>query len=402
MDSAYIQRPLYIDRIRPFIGKPVIKVLTGQRRVGKSFMMLQLIDEIRLIYNDANIIYINIELFQFSMLRTYTDLHQYVETKLEPEKPNFLLIDEIQEVESFEICLRSLLAEEKCDIYCTGSNARILSGELATMISGRYVNFPIYSLSYTEFLDFHGIENSNESLVKYLQIGGMPFLIHTGLSSDVVFEYLKNVNATIVLKDVVAREHIRNVAFLENLIAYLADNTGNLLSALNISKYLKSQQQNVPVQTILNYLRALGNSFFVHKVQRADIRGLKVFEVGEKYYFEDLGLRNAIRPFNYRDEVNKLMENVVFLHLKRNNYNVFVGKQGDKEIDFLAEKDGERVYLQVTYMLFDQQTIDREFGNLLTINDHYPKYVITMDEISGGRSFKGIQKMHLRDFLTNY
>ena len=402
MDSAYIRRPLYIDRIRPFIGKPVIKVLTGQRRVGKSFMMLQLIDEIRLIYNDANIIYINIELFQFSMLRTYTDLHQYVETKLEPEKPNFLLIDEIQEVESFEICLRSLLAEEKCDIYCTGSNARILSGELATMISGRYVNFPIYSLSYTEFLDFHGIENSNESLVKYLQIGGMPFLIHTGLSSDVVFEYLKNVNATIVLKDVVAREHIRNVAFLENLIAYLADNTGNLLSALNISKYLKSQQQNVPVQTILNYLRALGNSFFVHKVQRADIRGLKVFEVGEKYYFEDLGLRNAIRPFNYRDEVNKLMENVVFLHLKRNNYNVFVGKQGDKEIDFLAEKDGERVYLQVTYMLFDQQTIDREFGNLLTINDHYPKYVITMDEISGGRSFKGIQKMHLRDFLTNY
>lgn len=402
MDSTYIRRPLYIDRISPFIGKPVIKVLTGQRRVGKSYMMLQLIDEIRLIYSDANIIYINIELFQFSMLRSHTDLHQYVETKLDPQKPNFLLIDEIQEVESFEICLRSLLAAGTCDIYCTGSNARILSGELATMISGRYVNFPIYSLSYTEFLDFHGLENSNENLVKYMQVGGMPFLIHTGLSSDVVFEYLKNVNATIVLKDVVAREHIRNVAFLENLIAYLADNTGNVLSALNISKYLKSQQQNVPVQTILNYLRALINSFFVHKVQRADIRGLKVFEVGEKYYFEDLGLRNAVRPFNYRDEVNKLMENVVFLHLKRKNYKVFVGKQGDKEIDFLAEKDGERVYLQVTYMLFDQQTIDREFGNLLTIGDHYPKYVITMDEDYSGRSFKGIQKMHLRDFLTNY
>lgn len=399
MNPTYIQRPLYIDRIRPFIGKPVIKVLTGQRRVGKSYLMLQLMDEIRKIHPDANVIYINIELYPFNRLHTHTDLYQYVETKLDPEKPNFLLIDEIQEVESFEICLRSLLAAGKCDMYCTGSNARILSGELATMISGRYVNFPIYSLSYTEFLDFHGLENSNDSLVKYMHVGGMPFLIHTGLSSDVVFEYLKNVNDTIVLKDVVARENIRNVAFLENLIAYLADNTGNVLSALNISKYLKSQQQHVPVQTVLNYLRALSNSFFVHKVQRADIKGLKVFEVGEKYYFEDLGLRNAVRPFNYRDDVNKLMENVVFLHLKRNNYNVFVGKSGDKEIDFLAEKDGERVYFQVTYMLFDQQTIDREFGNLLSVSDHYPKYVITMDEVSSGSSFKGIRKMHLRDFL---
>jgi len=228
----------------------------------------------------------------------------------------------------------------------------------------------------------------------------MPYLVHTGLTQDVAFEYLKNVNSTILLKDVVAKENIRNVSFLENLVAFLADNTGNLLSALNISKYLKSQQQNIPTQTVLNYLRALSNSFYVYKVQRADVDGLKIFEVGEKYYFEDLGLRNAIRSFDYRRDVNKLMENAVYTHLLRTGYRVFIGKYGDLEIDFMAEKDGERKYIQVAYMLFDQKTIEREFGNLMLIQDNYPKYVITMDETSAGSSYKGIFQMHLREFLT--
>lgn len=277
----------------------------------------------------------------------------------------------------------------------------MLSGELATTLSGRYIQFPVYSLSYTEFIEFHKIVNTNESLIQYLKLGGMPYLVHTGLDPDVVFEYLKNVNFTILLKDVVARENIRNVSFLENLTAFLADNTGSLLSALNISKYLKSQQQNVPTQTVLNYLHALTNAFYVHKVQRANVNGFKIFEVGEKYYFEDLGLRNAIRSFDYRSDVSKLMENAVYLELKRNNFNVFVGKIGDKEIDFMAERNGERIYLQVTYMLFDQKTIDREFGNLMSIDDNYPKYVVTMDEISAGSDFKGIRQIHLREFLTN-
>ncbi len=229
----------------------------------------------------------------------------------------------------------------------------------------------------------------------------MPYLVHTGLEPDVVFEYLKNVNSTILLKDVVARENIRNVSFLENLTAFLADNTGSLLSAFNISKYLKSQQQNMPTQTVLNYLHALTNAFYVHKVQRANVNGLKIFEVGEKYYFEDLGLRNAIRSFDYRNDVSKLMENAVYLQLKRNNFNVFVGKIGDKEIDFMAERNGERIYLQVSYMLFDQKTIDQEFGNLMSIDDNYPKFVVTMDEISTGSDFKGIRQIHLREFLTN-
>jgi len=399
MNSNYIKRPLYIDRIKPFIGKQIIKVLTGQRRVGKSYILLQLIDEIKLLHPDANIIYINIEINEFSFIRTHSALYQYVNDKLIVGVPNFLFVDEIHEVKSFELCLRSLLAESKCDIYCTGSNAHMLSGELATTLSGRYIQIPIYSLSYLEFLEFHQLPDDNESLTKYLKLGGMPYLIHTGLESEVVMEYLRNLNSTILLKDVVARENIRNVSFLENLTSYLADNTGNLLSALNISKYLKSQQQLMPAQTVLNYLRALTNAFYIHKVQRADIKGMKIFEISDKYYFEDLGLRNAIRNFDYRNDVNKLMENVVYLHLKRNRYTVFVGQLVHKEIDFMAERDGERLYIQVTYMLNDQRTIDREFGNLMSIDDQYPKYVVTMDEISAGSDYKGIRQIHLRDFL---
>lgn len=399
MNSNYIKRPLYIDRIKQFNGKQIIKVLTGQRRVGKSYILLQLIDEIKLLHPDANIIYINIEINEFSFIRTHSALYQYVNDKLIVGVPNFLFVDEIHEVKSFELCLRSLLAESKCDIYCTGSNAHMLSGELTTTLSGRYIQIPIYSLSYLEFLEFHQLPDDNESLTKYLKLGGMPYLIHTGLESEVVMEYLRNLNSTILLKDVVARENIRNVSFLENLTSYLADNTGNLLSALNISKYLKSQQQLMPAQTVLNYLRALTNAFYIHKVQRADIKGMKIFEISDKYYFEDLGLRNAIRNFDYRSDVNKLMENVVYLHLKRNRYTVFVGQLVHKEIDFMAERDGERLYIQVTYMLNDQRTIDREFGNLMSIDDQYPKYVVTMDEISAGSDYKGIRQIHLRDFL---
>ena len=402
MNTNYIKRPTYIDKIKPFIGKQIIKVLTGQRRVGKSYILLQLMDEIKAMHTDANIIYINIEYSENESFRTHTALYQHVCDRLKENAPNFLLIDEVQEIQSFELCLRSLLAESKCDITCTGSNAQMLSGELATTLSGRYVQIPVYSLSYPEFLEFHQLKDTNESLVMYLRLGGMPYLKHIGLEAEVVMEYLKNVNSTILLKDVVARENIRNVSFLENLTAYLADNTGSLLSAFNISKYLKSQHQQIPTQTILNYLRALTHAYYVHKVQRAEVKGLKIFEIGEKYYFEDTGLRNALRRFDFRSDVHKVMENVVYLHLLRNGYRVFVGINGNKEIDFMAEKNDERLYIQVSYMLVDDQTIQREFGNLIAIDDNYPKYVVTMDELSAGTAYKGIRQIHLRDFLMNY
>lgn len=399
MKEKLIFRRQYMDKIRPFIGKDLIKIITGQRRIGKSYMLKQLIEEIRQIYPEGNIIYIDKELDEFSRIRNSGDLHKYVMEHLAEGKDNFLFIDEVQEIESFQRCIRSLLNQKECDIYCTGSNATMLSGELATLLAGRYIEFPIHGLSYSEFLEFNQIGDSNENLNLYLTLGGMPYQYHLGLNPAIVFEYLKSLYSTILLKDVVSRENIRNVSLLENLVVYLADNTGSLFSAQNISKYLKSRQINIPTQSVINYLRALTNAYFIHKVSRADIKGLKIFEIGEKFYFEDLGLRNSIRPFNYRGDIGKLMENAVYLHLLRNRYIVYVGKSGDKEIDFMAEKNGERVYVQVAYQLGDDSIIKREFGNLADIPDNYPKYVVTMDEIQSRNTYKGIRQVNLKDFL---
>lgn len=397
--KTLVARPGYLEKLRPFIGKDLIKILTGQRRVGKSYMLKLVIEEIKASDKEANIIYIDKELDAFTFITNYQQLNEYVLQKLAEGKKNYLFIDEIQEIDSFQRCLRSLLNQQKCDIYCTGSNATMLSGELATLMAGRYIELPIHGLSYAEFLEFNKIQNTNDSLNAYLTLGGMPYQHHIGLERTLVFEYLKNVYASILLKDVVSREGIRNVSLLENLVAYLADNTGSLFSAQNISKYLKSQQINIPVQSVINYLKALTNAYFIHKVQRADIKGLKIFETGEKYYFEDLGIRNCIRTFNYRGEIGKLMENAVYLHLLRKGYRVFVGKDGDQEIDFMAEKDGERLYVQVTYLLENESTIQREFGNLLAVADNYPKYVVSMDELKAPNTYKGIEQLHLREFL---
>lgn len=399
MKEKVIFRRQYLDKIRPFIGKDLIKIITGQRRIGKSYMLKQLIEEIKLSHPEGNIIYIDKELEDFSAISDSGTLHKYVKDHLIEGKENFLFIDEVQEIASFQRCLRSLLNQKACDIYCAGSNATMLSGELATLLAGRYMEFPMHGLSYPEFLEFNQVSDDKAHLNLYLTLGGMPYQHHLGLDPTIVFEYLKSLYATILLKDVVSRENIRNVSLLENLVTYLADNTGSLFSAQNISKYLKSQQVNMPAQSVINYLRALTNSYFIHKVSRADINGLKIFEIGEKFYFEDLGLRNSIRPFNYRGDIGKLMENAVYLHLLRNRYTVYVGKSGEKEIDFMGEKNGEKLYVQVVYQLGDDNVIKREFGNLAEIPDNYPKYVVTMDEVPVRNTYKGIRQVHLRDFL---
>ena len=400
MNEKFITREKYVEKIRAFIGKNVIKVLTGQRRVGKSYILLQLIDEIKNSVVGANIIYINLELEVFRHLKTSKDLYEYVNSKLvENNNLNYLFADEIQEITDFQNAVRSLLAEQKCDIFITGSNANLLSGELATSLSGRYVNFEIHSLSYREFQLFHHLENSQQTLEKYLTFGGLPFLRNLELSENQSFEYLKNVYSTILLKDVVAREKIRNIAFLENLVAYLADNVGSLFSALNISKYLKSQQIDISTQVVINYLRALSNSFFVHKVVRSDVAGMKIFEIGEKYYFEDLGLRNVISGFNAVKDIAKILENAVYLHLIQSGYKVFVGKIGDKEIDFVGEKDGIKIYVQVSLTIMNEKTREREFGSLLFIQDNYAKYIVTLNDMHLGSNYKGVQCLNLKEFL---
>lgn len=398
--TKYIKRPNYNDRITPFINKQLIKVLTGQRRVGKSFVLYQLIDEIKKRDKKANIIYINRELEEFLFIQDNKDLNSYLKVKLIGGKNNYLFIDEIQEIKNFQLSLRSLLVKNSCDIYCTGSNANMLSGELATTLAGRYIEFNIHALSFKEFVLFHQLENDFETLMKYLQFGGMPYLCNIGFQDNLPYEYLRNVYSTILLKDVVARENIRNISFLENLVAYLCDNVGNLFSASNISKFLKSQRIDISPQLTINYLKALANAYFVYKVSRTEVGGLKIFEIGEKYYFEDLGLRNAIRGFNQRADMHKLLENAVYIHLIQQGYRVFVGKLGNNEIDFVADKSGKKLYVQVALTIIDQPTEQREFGNLLLIEDNYPKYVVTLNDTIIGNDYQGIKHMNLLEFLN--
>lgn len=397
--SNYIKRSLYMESIKPYIKKNIIKVLIGQRRVGKSYMILQLIDEILSVEEDANIITINKELDEFRNIRNDVDLNAYISGKTTEEKLNYIFIDEIQEIDGFERCLRSLQTSEKYDIYITGSNANLLSGELSTLLSGRYIEIGIYGLIYTEFLDFHKLENNTASLQKFLKYGGLPYLIHLPLEEKIIFDYLNNIYAAILYKDLVARYNIRNIHFLENLIWFLSDNIGSIVSARKISQFLKSQKVNISVPVVLNYLNQLEKVFFINKVKRSEIGGKRVFEIGEKYYFEDMGIRNAI--IGYRpDHINKILENIVFLHLKACGYHVNVGVGDNREVDFIAKRNNSKIYVQVTFRLSNQSTIEREFGNLKTIKDNYPKMVVSMDELMENTNIEGIEHLHLKDFLS--
>ena len=395
-----IDRTSYTERILPFVNKNIIKVLTGQRRVGKSCILRQLYQHILQTSPESNVMYINKELEEFAFLHTHEDLSQYVSERLKPSVQNYLFIDEVQDITGFEHTLRSLQASDSCDIFITGSNATMLSSELSTYLSGRYIEFRISGLSYLEFLQFHHLTDSTESLRNYLTFGGLPYLSNLPLQQEIVFEYIRNVYSTIILKDVVKREGIRNVDFLETLASYTADNVGSLFSANNISKYLKSQHVNMGTLQVINYLRALQNAFLIHKVRRVDVAGLKVFEIGDKYFFEDLGLRNCNLGFNMQRDINKLIENAIFLHLSQKSYEIFTGQiSGGREIDFVARKNDEIMYIQATYLMSDEATSKREFGNLEAIRDNYPKYVVSLDEWTSGSCVNGINHIHLADFL---
>ncbi len=391
------KRKGYIDRIKPFMQKSVAKVLTGQRRVGKSFLLYQLIEEILAEEPDANIIYVNLEDFTFSSLQTAEDLHSYIISHSKEKVKNYIFIDEIQDIPGFEKVIRSLLLNEDNDIYITGSNAKMLSGELATYLSGRYIEFKIYSLSYSEFLEFHGLTESETSYELYSRYGGLPYLLNLPLEDETVNEYLKSVYSTIVFRDVVSRYKLRNTLFLEKLIQFLSENIGNLFSAKNISDYLKSQHTAISVNQIQSYTEYLNNAFLIHRVERYDLIGKRVFEIGEKYYFENMGIRNIVIGYRITDKA-KILENLVYNHLLYKGYDIKVGYYGDKEIDFVGEKNGEKLYIQVALKIDSDKTAEREFGYLLKIQDNYPKIVVTEDTFSGN-SYEGIRHCSIRQFL---
>ena len=395
--AEYIERPLYIDRLKPFIGKSLIKVLVGQRRVGKSYLLLQLRNLIKKQCPNTQIIYINKEQHEFSKIKNSDDLFLYLKENIKGDGKVALFIDEIQDIESFEITLRDLVTRDNFDIYCTGSNANLLSSELATFLSGRYVEIKVFGLSYAEFLVFYNSQDSVATFQNYLKFGGLPYLVNLNPDIQVAYEYLTSIYNTILLKDVVSRFKVRNVKFLENLVTFLADNMGSIVSSKKISEYLKSQKINISTQVVIDYLGYLEASFLIFKVKRSGIEGKKIFEIGEKYFFEDIGIRNAIIGFKTSD-IHKILENVVYLHLRMAGYTVTVGLEANKEIDFIAQKSGEKIYVQVAYMLTNESTVNREFGNLLEIQDNFPKYVVTMDELTDTSTHKGINRMHVKDF----
>lgn len=393
------QRNTYVERISPFIRKSMVKVLVGHRRVGKSYILYQLMERIRQEEPGANIIYINKEDIAFIDIKNCRDLNEYITSHSSDDRMNYIFIDEIQEIQDFRLVVRSLALDANNDIYITGSNSEIFSSDLANELGGRYIEFPIYSLSYMEFLDFHHLDNTDESLEKYIHYGGLPYLIHLPMEEAVVMEYLKSIYSTIILKDVIQRKSIRNTLFLEQLIQFLAGNVGNLFSAKSISDFLKSQKTDISPYVVGEYATALTDAFIVHQVKRYDIVGKKLFERGEKYYFENLGIRNVIAGYKLQDRGMRL-ENLVYNHLLYSGYQIRIGTMGSEEIDFVCQRNGEVLYVQVAIELSSRATIEREFGNLLKIKDNYPKVVVSGEKLFEN-TYEGVEHIYIKDFLSS-
>lgn len=396
---ATIIRQAYIDKIEKYLGKETIIVLVGQRRVGKSYMMKTVRDQ-KASNPVNNIIYIDKEKREFDSIRNYQDLNQYIDEHFVASKHNYILIDEIQDITEFERSIQSFRTEPNTDIIITGSNAKMLSNELSTLIGGRYKEIYIQSLSYEEFLVFHQLPDNDDSLAKYIQYGGLPGLAKIGLEEDDAREYQMDIFHTVLLKDVIMRNRIRNVPFLENLVRFLADNTGKLISANSIAKYMKSQGESITSTVIINYISFLCEAYILHKVNRFDIHGKRILETNDKFYFEDNGIRNALAGGTREGDIEKVIENIIYQHLIRLGYQVYVGQLQAGEIDFVCTKpDGQRIYVQASYIIADMATREREFGNLRAINDNYPKYVISMTPLLTRNDDNGITHLHLRKFL---
>ena len=399
-DMGILVRQHYLDKIEKYLGKDTIIVLTGQRRVGKSYT-LRMVRDIKAQDEHNNIIYIDKEKKAFDHIKNYQDLNTHIDAHYQTGKMNYILIDEIQEIEEFERSVRSYITEPDAEVIVTGSNAKMLSNELSTIIGGRYKEIYVHSLSYKEFLQFHNLKDGDDALTKYIQFGGLPGLLKMGLDEDDAMEYQKDVLNTVLLKDVISRNNIRNVPFLENLINFIADNIGKIISASSISKYMKSQGTNVSSDTIIDYTQYLENAYIIHKVNRYDIHGKRLFESNDKFYFEDHGLRNAQTEGTREGDIEKVVENIVYQHLISLGYKVNVGQLQAGEIDFVCTKKAgsQRIYVQAAYLIANDETREREFGNLHKIKDNYPKYVVSMTPGVTRSDDNGVTHLHLRNFL---
>lgn len=398
-----IKRETYMKRIRPFIGNELIKVMTGIRRAGKSVMLELIKEELTASGVSAeNFISINFEDLRYTDLLNAMALHEEILKRAANLNGKvYLFFDEIQEVADWEKCINSFRVSLDCDIYITGSNANLLSGELATYLGGRYVEFVIYPFSFTEFLElYHTVDTTasvQQCFQKYLVAGGMPYLSNIRYEEEPAKQYLTDLFNSVQLKDIVKRNKVRDVDLLERIIAYVMANVGTTFSASSLVKFLKNERRTTSTDTVLNYIKYCCDAYLFYQVKREDLQGKQILSTNEKYYIVDHGIREAVFGGNMRD-INLILENIVYMELLRRGYKVTVGKAGTKEIDFVCNQRGEKLYIQVAYLLADESTIDREFGVYDSIKDNFPKYVITMDELDMSRN--GIKHLNIRDFLT--
>ncbi|MDR2089407.1 MAG: ATP-binding protein [Clostridiales Family XIII bacterium] len=399
-----IHRELYMSRIRPFMGNELIKVLTGIRRSGKSVMLDLIRRELTASgVNENRCISINFEDMRNARFCSAEALHAEVARRINGLSGKaYLFFDEVQEVAGWEKCVNSFRVEFDCDIYITGSNAKLLSGELATYLAGRYAEFVIYPFSFGEFSELYRTvfpdADSKTMFTRYLTCGGMPYLSNLRYEKQPSRQYLQDLYNSVVLKDIVKRNNIRDVDLLERIIAYITANVGTTFSATAISKYFKSEGRTVAPETILNHIKACEDAFLFYRVRRRDLRGKRILTVNEKYYIADHGIREAVFGGNMKD-INLIFENIVHMELRRRGYAVTVGKAGEKEIDFIAEKQTQRLYVQVAYLLASEETIRREFGAYAEIGDNFPKYVVSLDEFDMSRD--GLKHMNIREFLLS-
>jgi hypothetical protein len=394
MEEALLERPRYTDQARAWFGNRLIKILTGQRRVGKSFILRNLADICRRERPEWRTVLIDKELSAWDQVRDAPSLELAAASRNGEHVA--LFIDEAQEIPGFERALRSLAAAGLHDIWVTGSNARLLSGEIASLFAGRTVTLRIRALDYGEFLRFHGLEDSDASLALYLHYGGLPFLRNLRLADETAFEYLRGVFDAIVLKDIVQRHGVRNPAILGRIVEFLADSIGCPVSARNVANYLKAKGIECSPQTVLDYFGHLANAYSVNRVRAEDLAGKRLLESGDKYYFDDLGMRSAARGFDQRD-IGKVIENAVYLKLAGEGWDIRSGRAGDREIDFVCDRSGTRIYVQAAYLVPDGTTREREFGSLLDLRDAWPRYVVSMDPLRA--DYEGVRHLGLREFL---
>jgi uncharacterized protein len=399
-----VTREKYLSRIKPFIDKPLIKGITGIRRCGKSTLLRQITEIIiHKGISENRIITINKELFEFDAIRTYSDLHHFVSSKTEKSKEKYyLFIDEVQEIDQWEKAVNSFLAEGNYDIYISGSNAHMLSSDLATLITGRYIEFRMYPFTYSEFLEIYETKENNEiaadSFGQFMKFGGFPGLHNLTWDEEVLRQYLGSIYNTVVLKDVVMRNQIKDVSMLGQILVFVASNCGNITTAKSIRDYSKSQGRNLSIDTVLNYLHYAMSAMLIHQIKRYDIQGKRMLETYEKYYLGDTGLGFAMVGYS-PSMISGQLENVVLIELLSRGYQVSVGKIKEKEIDFIATKGNEKIYIQVCTTLIGDKVYEREYGAFDNLNDHFPKLVLSLDETGFTTNADGIKWMNLKDFL---